>query len=210
MCSPFPSPLFFATMRTMNFWFATNNEHKKKELEAILGGISLHIPRDRGLSFNPEETGTSFVENALIKARALYELVKEPVIADDSGLCVDALGGRPGIHSARYGGKEGKRLDSHERNQLLLAEMAGIQDRRARFVCAMVLYFGRDRFYLVQETLEGELTTEERGNGGFGYDPILYVPQYGKTVAELSEEEKNRISHRGKAGRILRQILEQI
>ncbi|MCX7655165.1 MAG: RdgB/HAM1 family non-canonical purine NTP pyrophosphatase [Treponemataceae bacterium] len=192
----------------MVLWFASNNEHKKKELEAILAGLPLHLPRDRGLYFNPEETGMSFVENALIKARALYDLVHEPVIADDSGLCVDALGGRPGIHSARYGEKEGKQLDSHERNRLLLAEMTGIKDRRARFICAMVLYLGHDRFYIVQETLEGELTTEERGSGGFGYDPIFYLPYYEKTVAELSEEEKNRISHRGKAGSILRQMLE--
>jgi XTP/dITP diphosphohydrolase len=208
----------------MTVWFATGNGHKKKELSAILGraGLSgeLKIPRDSGLAFDPEETGNTFLENALLKARALYRLLMErrpplfrlgdPVIADDSGLCVDALGGRPGVFSARYGGEGGKKLTPEERNALLLSEMADKARRDARFVCAMVLLYGEDRFFTAQETLEGELVKNMaagRGQGGFGYDPILYLPKLGRTVAELSEEEKNRLSHRGKAGKIIAAIL---
>ena len=131
----------------------------------------------------------------------------DPVIADDSGLCVDALGGRPGIHSARYGGDGSHKLADRDRNALLLGELGDRPNRSARFVCAMALLFAGDRFFLVQETLEGELIATERGQGGFGYDPILFIPSLGRTVAELSGEEKNRISHRGKAGRALAALL---
>jgi XTP/dITP diphosphohydrolase len=197
----------------MTIWFATGNSHKRAELAAILPGHSIKIPADEGLAFAPDETGASFAENALIKARELHRLVSAPVIADDSGLCVDALDGRPGIYSARYGnagisGSGGcKKLSARERNALLLQELGDNPCRKARFVCAMVLLFSEDRFCLVQETLEGELIREERGQGGFGYDPILYIPQLGYTVAELPEEEKNRISHRGKAGRAIAKLL---
>ena len=160
------------------------------------------------MDFAPEETGSTFLENALIKARALSDLVNAhgttmPVIADDSGLCVDALGGRPGIYSARYG--EGGTVGTQTR--LLLGELGDNPNRRARFVCAMVLLFRADRFFAVQETLEGEIVREARGEGGFGYDPILHLPEFGRTVAELSEAEKNRISHRGKAGRAIAKLL---
>ena len=232
----------------MIVWFATGNIHKKEELSAILRGAipaatapgvedpawehniqrevkipwELKIPNDACLAFEPEETGNSFLENALIKAGELWCLLEEkrpnaaghavwrqgdPVIADDSGLCVDALGGRPGIHSARYGGRE---LPAAEKNALLLAELGNNPRRSARFVCAMVLYYGPNRFFAAQETLEGELVLNPdaaRGRGGFGYDPILRIPELGRTVAELSDEEKNRISHRGKAGRAIGTIL---
>ncbi|MCA1950935.1 MAG: RdgB/HAM1 family non-canonical purine NTP pyrophosphatase [Treponema sp.] len=191
----------------MTLWLATNNEHKKRELEAIFSDYTLRTPASAGLVFDPEETGSSFIENTLIKARALFDLVHEPVIADDSGLCVDALDGRPGIYSARYGSTDGQKLESWERNQLLLKELEKATDRKARFICSMVALFSHDRFYVVQETLEGEIIRESRGTGGFGYDPILYLPDRRCTVAELSEEEKNRISHRGKAGRALARLL---
>ncbi len=194
-------------MAAMTFWLATNNEHKKRELEAIFSGFTLRTPGSAGLMFDPDETGHSFIENTLLKARALYDLVHEPVIADDSGLCVDALGGRPGIYSARYGSVNGKKLESWERNERLLKELEHEGNRKARFVCSMVALLSHDHFYVVQETLEGEIIRESRGTGGFGYDPILYLPDRGCTVAELSEEEKNRISHRGKAGRALARIL---
>ena len=212
----------------MNAWFATGNNHKKKELAAILEAaltaqtgkdstaFEIKIPSDAGLAFNPEETGSSFSENALIKAGELHRLLLEkgvlrhgdPVIADDSGICVDALGGRPGIYSARYGAP-GITTDTG-RNTLLLEELGGNTQRSARFVCAMVLYYSPDRFFIAQETLEGELvnsTAAARGKGGFGYDPILYIPALGRTVAELNDEEKNTISHRGKAGRVIANIL---
>ncbi|MDR0629687.1 MAG: RdgB/HAM1 family non-canonical purine NTP pyrophosphatase [Treponema sp.] len=192
----------------MTLWFATGNTHKQTELAAILSGHRIKIPRDRGLfDFNPPETGNTFFDNALIKAQALYQVLKEPVIADDSGLCVDALEGRPGIYSSRYGAKEGENLSASARNTLVLEELGDSPQRRARFVCAMVLFLSRDRFLAVQETLEGEILREERGRGGFGYDPIFYIPEQGCTVAELTEAEKNRISHRGKAGKRLAALL---
>jgi XTP/dITP diphosphohydrolase len=195
----------------MNIWFATNNTHKKKELEAVLG-TKLQIPAECGISFNPEETAMTFRENALLKARELKKLINknEPVIADDSGLCVDALDGRPGVFSARYGETNGRKLTSGEQNLLLLEEMNNIQKRSARFVCAMVLLFDYDRFIIVQETLEGEIVKGAcfaKGDGGFGYDPIFLLPESGRTLAELSAEEKNNISHRGKAGKQIAAIL---
>ena len=221
----------------MTVWFATGNAHKKAELSAILKthGVDcrLLIPKDAGLDFDPEETGTSFHENALLKAGVLYAMLDkarpalfspgDPVIADDSGICVNALDGRPGIYSARYMGKEqramsneqkeegkGKKLEASERNSLLLEEVGNTADRKARFVCAMVLMYSHDRFFIAQETMEGEIVKDmghARGSGGFGYDPILFIPEFGRTVAELSEEEKNTSSHRGKAGKIIAKII---
>ena len=213
----------------MVVWFATGNMHKRDELAFVLSGgmantgFDLKIPSEAGIAFDPEETGTSFLENALIKARSLHSRLNtgegnaswregDAIIADDSGLCVDALGGRPGIHSARYcgPGKSGRPLAAAEKNSLLLGELGDNPLRRARFACAMVLLYSPDRFFAAQETLEGEIVrgeAEARGEGGFGYDPILWIPELGRTVAELSEEEKNRISHRGKAGRVISLIL---
>ncbi|MCL2127973.1 MAG: non-canonical purine NTP pyrophosphatase, partial [Treponema sp.] len=202
----------------MTVWFATGSSHKKGELAAILnpataagggglsGGIKVLMPKDSGLDFDPEETGTSFHENALLKAAALHSLLEsrrpplyrkgDPVIADDSGLCVDALGGRPGIYSARYtgapncGAASAKKLEAHERNALLLEELDGKPLRTARFVCAMVLYFGPDRFFLVQETAEGEIVKDRfgaKGTGGFGYDPVFFIPEFDRTMAEISD-----------------------
>ncbi|MDR1374867.1 MAG: RdgB/HAM1 family non-canonical purine NTP pyrophosphatase [Treponema sp.] len=202
----------------MTLWFATGNLHKREELAAVLKGHTVKMPREGGFVFDPDETGTTFLENALIKGRALYRLVREPVIADDSGLCVDALGGGPGIYSARYGSGrnretgapgEGK-LSAPERNALLLEELGDTPRRSARFVCAMALILGEDRFCTVQETLEGEIAGslgEARGSGGFGYDPVFYLPGRGCTVAELSEADKNLISHRGKAARAIAKLL---
>ena len=206
----------------MTIWLASGNSHKKAELTAILGR-EVKIPADAGLDFDPEETGASFRENALLKAEALYRILEErrffssdgdAVIADDSGICVDALDGRPGIFSARYAGAgiapNGKKLSDAERNSLLLAELGDTPHRNARFVCAMALLFGGDRFFLAQETLEGEIVKSPefaRGAGGFGYDPILSIPELGRTVAELSEDEKNHLSHRGKAGKAVAKLL---
>lgn len=226
----------------MTVWFASGNRHKQKELAAILAGTDVKLPADAGITgFNPAETGSTFAENALIKAAALYAALTAQgagrpitgrpgygpvtVLADDSGLCVDALGGRPGVYSARYYGKDSWDADKNfkagtgaalhitdkERNLLLLEEMEhSITARSCRFVCAMVLYFGPDRFYLAQETLEGEIVLSAgdiRGTQGFGYDPVVYIKELGRTVAELSEEEKNSLSHRGKAGRAIAKLL---
>ncbi|WP_428769800.1 non-canonical purine NTP pyrophosphatase [Treponema sp. HNW] len=210
----------------MTLYLATGNLHKKKEMQEICRGHTILIPSDKGIDFNPIENGNGFFENALIKARALWEIVKEPVLADDSGICVDILGGAPGIYSARYAGSafpkgrpDGTKIPQEEQNRLLLqavneaadkAAQTSCELRRCRYVCAMVLYLEKERFYCVQETFEGTLIEDieqSRGKGGFGYDPIVFLSQHGKTVAELSDEEKNNMSHRGKAARKILQLL---
>ena len=191
----------------MHVYLASGNRHKQEEFAAILEGHRIKLPADAGIIFDPEETGTTFLENALLKARLLYESVRCPVIADDSGLCIDALGGKPGIYSARYGMKNGVQLKAEERNQLVLQQMEGVENRRCRFVCCIAVILDFNRFFTVQETCEGIITESEIGSHGFGYDPIVYLPEIGKTVAELTAQEKNELSHRGKAGRVVAQLL---
>jgi len=192
----------------MKLLVATNNLHKLKELKPFFSEHELLRPIDLGIhDFNPEENGRTFFENAFIKAEALYHLAGRPVIADDSGLCVEALQGRPGIESARYGSNNGRLLSAAEKNSLLLSELENMKNRRCVFVCCLVLYYGPQRFLCVQETLEGEIGMAPRGDQGFGYDPIVYLPERAKTVAELSQEEKNRISHRGKAAQKMAAML---
>lgn len=191
----------------MKIFLASSNIHKKKEISEILPEYTVLCPGEEGIEFNPEETGNSFVDNALIKAKALWEIVREPVLADDSGICVDALNGEPGIYSSRYGSTPAHKLTQEEQNRLLLEKMQGNPHRNCRFVCAMVLYLEKDRYYIVQETLEGILAETPLGKGGFGYDPLVFLPGFNKTVAQLTEEEKNSISHRGKALKILKKLL---
>ena len=191
----------------MHIYLASGNRHKQEEFAAILKDHHISLPADAGIIFDPEETGTTFLENALLKARVLYESVKCPVIADDSGLCIDALGGKPGIYSARYGMKDSVQLKAEERNQLVLQQMEGIENRSCRFVCCIAVMLDAHRFFTVQETCEGVIAKSESGQHGFGYDPIVYLPKIGKTVAELTAQEKNELSHRGKAGRIVAQLL---
>jgi XTP/dITP diphosphohydrolase len=189
----------------MEIFVATNNMHKVKELSAILGGVSLKLPSDAGIQFYHDETGTTYLENALGKALTLYRQVGKPVLADDSGLSVPALGGAPGVYSARYGDQDGKPpLDDAGRNQRLLEAMETLQspeERSAFFVCSMVLVLEEYRIFTVQETFAGSIALQPAGSGGFGYDPLFYLAEYGKSVAELPEEEKNSISHRGRAGK---------
>jgi len=143
----------------MTIFIATGNRHKAEEFSRIFSDHTLILPADRGIAFDPEESAATFFGNALIKAKTLFELVGEPVIADDSGICVDALNGEPGIFSARYGSTGGNELPAEERNRILLDRLDGITDRTARFVCNMVLYLGPNRFICVQETLEGTIVT---------------------------------------------------
>lgn len=209
----------------MKIFAATGNRHKQQELSSIFAPATIVIPSDINLEFDPEETGDSFVANTIIKAESLWNIVKEPVIADDSGICVDILQGRPGIYSARYGGKDfpngnpNGKLTDKERNLLLIEEVnikakeLGLSIEEpisCRFVCAMVYYSGKDKLIVAQETIEGILVRDIakiRGSGGFGYDPIVYLPEYSKTIAELTEKEKNEISHRGKAARKIKTLI---
>lgn len=214
----------------MKIYFASGNLHKKQEMQALFPEFQLVIPSEEGIDFDPEETGTTFLENSLIKAQDLWNKVRQPVLADDSGICVDILKGIPGIYSARYGGKDfpqgrqdGTKPSQDEQNQFLIQQTdEAIKElvaqgkalpenlRSCRYVCAMVLYLGPQRFYSAQETMEGSLIQSldlSRGTGGFGYDPIVILAGTDKTIAQLSSQEKNALSHRGKAARGLHQIL---
>ena len=186
----------------MTIVLATQNLHKKRELSEILSDHVLTMPGDEGIAFDFEETGSSFIENAFGKAFHLHDLAGKPVLADDSGLCVPALDGEPGVLSARYGSTEthGK-LSDFERNEHLLKNMRDLTDRRAFFVCCMVLLINENRFYIAQETVDGEITLSPQGAGGFGYDPLFFLPAYGMTIAQLPGVQKNKISHRGKSAR---------
>ncbi|GMO44595.1 MAG: RdgB/HAM1 family non-canonical purine NTP pyrophosphatase [Termitinemataceae bacterium] len=196
----------------MILWFASGNDHKKKEIQDIANDISknckIKIPLDDNIHFDPIEDGKTFLDNAIIKAKALYSIVHEPCLADDSGLCVDCLEGSPGIYSSRYGAKDGILLTDTQRNNLLLSEVNAKNISgaiTARFICAAVLLIDENRFIVVQETLEGEITKNVCGTNGFGYDPIFYLPQLNCNLAELSTSKKNKISHRAKAMKVLLQ-----
>ncbi len=187
----------------MDILFASGNLHKRGEVAALFPNHRIILPQECGLGFDVEESGLTFLENAMLKALALRSLWSGPILADDSGICLPALGGLPGIYSARFGSEGGKNLSSEERNELLLEKMRGRSDRECAFVCSMVLSLGQDRFFIAQETLEGRLLDSPRGKGGFGYDPIVWIEEKQCSVAELTEEEKNIISHRGKAAHAL-------
>jgi XTP/dITP diphosphohydrolase len=195
----------------MEIVLASGNAHKKMELEKIFSSHILLLPSELGIQFDCEETGQTFLENALLKAETLYKLVKRPVLSDDSGLCVNALNGAPGIYSARYGSVEGgPQLNDAERNNLLLSQLERAADREASFVCCMVLMADPYRVFTVQESFPGSISKEPFGGGGFGYDPVFVEPESGKTVAALPEDVKNRISHRGRAGRRMNAVLEDL
>ncbi|MFZ5952759.1 MAG: RdgB/HAM1 family non-canonical purine NTP pyrophosphatase [Candidatus Rifleibacteriota bacterium] len=188
-------------------WVATSNAHKLEEISEILGpSVALKSFKDLEKPFEVEENGQTYLENATLKARALYEIVKQPVFADDSGLEVDALGGRPGLHSARYSGPEA----SHQKNiDKLLKELADIpaQQRTAKFRCVIVYLDQNGTSHNFEGILPGVITAERSGKGGFGYDPVFFLPDRSCTVAQLPAEEKNLISHRGLAVKKLKDFL---
>jgi XTP/dITP diphosphohydrolase len=189
-------------MMETEFLLASNNAHKHQEFVRLFPGIRVLMPRDVGIEFDFDETGDTFLENAFGKAMALFQSAKRPVIGDDSGLCVRALGGEPGIFSSRYGsGAGGVPLEAPRRNAYLLDRMEGIQDRAAYFVCCLVLVLEESRFISVQETVHGRIAEGPRGEHGFGYDPLFIVPSHEKTIAELPDPVKDQISHRGLAAR---------
>ncbi|AVQ10906.1 Non-canonical purine NTP pyrophosphatase [Leptospira santarosai] len=179
--------------------FATNNQHKVKEVDSILFelGIQILAPKDLKISFNIEETGSTFAENALIKARELFRLTKLPSIADDSGICVSALGGEPGVYSARFGGPG---LKDEDRTLLLLEKMKGKSDRRAHYVC-VIAFVDETTERIFEGGCEGIISEEYDRVGiyGFGYDPIFIYLPFQKPFSQVSEAEKNSISHRRKA-----------
>jgi len=187
---------------------ASNNEHKHLEFTRLFPGVRILLPRDIGVAFDHPEDGATFLANALGKAGALHAITRRPVIGDDSGLCVAALGGAPGVHSARYGSEGGVQLEAVDRNALLLSRLAGAVDRRAYFVCCLALVIDADRFVVVQETVSGEIAGRARGAHGFGYDPLFLLPDRGLTIAELGDDEKDLVSHRGRAARRLRAMLD--
>lgn len=179
---------------------ATGNKDKMREIRMILAQTAYEpvSMKEAGLVLDIKEDGSSFEENALIKARAVSRASCRMAVADDSGLEVDALNKEPGICSARYMGED---TSYHIKNQNIIDRLAGVPDekRTARFVCAMACVFPDGREYVWRETMEGRIGYREEGENGFGYDPIFYLPEYGCTSAQLPPEEKNRISHRGKA-----------
>ena len=210
MCMPRP-----VILQDMEILVASFNRHKIDELKPLFPGYRLLAPSDLGVEdFEIDENGTDYFQNALIKARALQARLSGresllPILADDSGLSVHALDGAPGIRSSRYGSKDpGTKLSSAQRNDLLLGEMAGVEDRACAFYCCLVFLYGEDRFISVQETCPGLLATSPEGGSGFGYDPIVYLPGQGKTVAQLEPEEKAAVSHRGRAALAMRLSLD--
>lgn len=189
---------------------ASNNAHKVEEIKTALSfeGWEYQTIKEAGIVSSPEETGTTFEENARIKARAVYELTHTAVLADDSGLIVDALDGAPGVYSSRYSGAEG---DDEANNHKLLKELANVplEQRTARFMCVLVFIDADGTETVAQGTIEGLIGFEEKGSEGFGYDP-LFLPDYFNhecTLAQVSQEEKNGISHRGNALKNLKKTL---
>ena len=178
----------------MQFVLASHNKKKLAELSAIVSSLGIEIiPLPEGAP-EPEENGKTFEENAIIKAKSAAEFTGLPALADDSGLCVDALDGAPGIYSARY--CEGT---DEDRNAFLLKNMQDKENRACRFVCAIACVLADGETLTVRGECEGTLLRENHGAGGFGYDPVFFVPPLKKTFAQLTAEEKNAISHRGKA-----------
>ncbi len=190
--------------------FATGNAGKMKEIRMIMADMGMEIisMKEAGISVEIEENGRSYEENAMIKARAVAACTENIVMADDSGLEVDALGGEPGIYSARYLGED---TPYSIKNADIIKRLEGVadEDRTARFVCAIAAILQDGSELSVRAAIEGRIGYEEKGDNGFGFDPIFYVPMFGRTTAELTEEEKNQVSHRGKALELMKEELKR-
>lgn len=189
--------------------FATGNENKLKEIRQIMKDINLEIVsmKEAGINIDIEETGSSFLENAYLKAKTIWDITGGIVMADDSGLVIDYLNGEPGVYSARYMGEDTAYEIKNAKILEIMKEAKG-SERSARFVASIVCILPDGRDLSVIETMEGLIADKIAGENGFGYDPILYLPEYSCTSAELSPEEKNKISHRGKALKLMREKLE--
>ena len=195
----------------MKVVLASRNPHKLVEIKQITDkfGFDLILQSELGVDIDVEETGTTFEENSLIKARAVMEATGLPALADDSGIAVDALNGEPGVYSARYGFDES--LDDWGRMMLLLRNTEHVPDgqRQAKFVCVISFVTPEGKIIQARGEIHGELTREPRGENGFGYDPIFYYPPFGQTTAEIPAEQKNQVSHRGNALRIFYEKLKE-
>ena len=195
----------------MKVVLASKNPHKLVEIKQITDkfGFDLVPQSELGVDIDVEETGTTFEENSLLKAKAVMEATGLPALADDSGISVDALNGEPGVYSARYGFDES--LDDHGRMMLLLKNTEHIPDgqRQAKFVCVISFITPEGKIIQARGEIHGELTREPRGENGFGYDPIFYYPPFGQTTAEIPAEQKNRVSHRGNALNLFYQKLKE-
>lgn len=185
--------------------FASGNKEKLKEVRAILSDYTVIPAKEMGYNSEPVENGNSFYENALIKAKAVAEELNLPALADDSGICVDALNGEPGIYSARYAG-DGN--DEHN-NDLLLKNLQGCENRAAKYVCAMVYYTPNGEIIATEGEANGKILLEREGTNGFGYDPIFFSYDLNKSLGVATSEEKNKISHRYRALKELFQKLEK-
>ena len=190
--------------------FATGNKDKVKEIQMILADLGLEVitMKDAGIKIDIEEDGSTYEENAMIKARAVAAYTDAIVMADDSGLEIDYLNKEPGVYSARYLGED---TSYRIKNANLISRLDGVPDekRTARFVCAIGAVLPDGTELTTRGTIEGIIGYEEKGANGFGYDPIFCVPEFGKTTAELSEEEKNQVSHRGNALRLMKEELKK-
>ena len=186
---------------------ASKNQHKLTEMRDLLSamGVEVVLQSDVGVDLEVEETGTTFEENALLKARAVMEATGLPAIADDSGLCVEALSGAPGVYSARYGGPG---LDDTGRYRLLLENLRGQLDRRGKFVSVVTLALPNGDVVSARGECPGTIAYAPKGEGGFGYDPVFFLPELKKTFAQLTAEEKNQISHRANAMKLFQTKLE--
>ena len=191
----------------MKLILASNNANKLKEFRSLVADLDIELlsQKEAGCDFEVEETGTTCEENAYLKASAVTEATGIAAVADDSGLCVDALGGEPGIYSARYG--LGHAASDEERYRYLLQKMEGVEDRSARFVCCICCTFPDGSVIRSRGECEGEILLAPKGQNGFGYDPVFHPLCLDKSMAELNPEEKNAISHRGKA---LRAFIEEL
>lgn len=190
--------------------FATGNAGKVKEIRMIMEDTGMEVlsMKEAGIVVDIEENGSTYEENALLKAREVAAFTDAIVMADDSGLEIDYLNKEPGVYSARYLGED---TSYHIKNKNLIERLNGVPDeqRTARFVCAIAAVLPDGRELTTRATIEGRIGYEEKGEHGFGYDPIFYVPQFGKTTAELTEEEKNQVSHRGKALQLMKEELKK-
>ena len=195
----------------MKVVLASKNKHKLVEISKITEkfGFELVLQSDLGVDIDVEETGTTFEENSFIKAEAVMKATGLPALADDSGIAVDALNGEPGVYSARYGFDES--LDDWGRMMLLLKNTEHVPDgrRQAKFVCVISFITPDGKIIQARGEIHGELTRQPRGQNGFGYDPIFYYPPFGQTTAEIPAEQKNAVSHRGNALRILNEKLKE-